>query len=124
MATKTRIAKKSIEQPDEVREVPLGHVDIVTVGEVQFVRTTFEPGWRWFDSVRPIAGTESCEFPHRIFIARGSMHVRMDDGSELDLIPGDFSVIDPGHDAWVTSSEPCVAYDFGKEGADYAKPQR
>ena len=120
--TTATLAKKSIDTPDEVREIDKGRIDIVEIGGLQFARTVFEPGWRWSESVKPIARTESCEFPHRLYVASGALHVRMDDGTELDLGPGDVAVIGPGHDAWVTGEEPCLMYDFGGEDADYAKP--
>lgn len=123
MPTTISIQKRSIDSPDEVREFEKGRLDIVTLGDVVFARTVFQPGWRWSDHVRPIAGTESCEFPHRLYVASGSLHVRMDDGAELDCLPGDVVLVDSGHDAWVTSAEPCVMYDFGEEDRDYAKPR-
>jgi hypothetical protein len=123
MITVTTSASKSIEQPDEVRRFPNGRLDMVTVGGLTFARTVFEPGWRWSDSVKPIVGTDSCEFHHKVFIASGVLHVRMDDRMELDLRTGDVADILPGHDAWVVGEEPCVAYDFGEEDADYAKPK-
>jgi hypothetical protein len=46
----------------------------------------------------------------------------MNDGTELDVGAGELFVVGPGHDAWVTSDEPCVMYDFGGEDVDYAKP--
>lgn len=113
---------KSIDAPDEVREFPLGRIDIVTIGDTMFARTVLEPGWRWSESVKPIAGTDSCDLPHATFLASGSLHVRMDDGTELDARAGDVVVIGPGHDAWVTGDEQCVMYDFGGEDADYATP--
>jgi hypothetical protein len=48
------------------------------------------------------------------------MTVRMDDGTEATVGPGDVMVIDPGHDAWVVGDEPCILYDTGV--AAYAKP--
>jgi uncharacterized cupin superfamily protein len=50
------------------------------------------------------------------------MHVAMDDGTEVEVGPGDVARIEPGHDAWVVGDEPCVAVDFGPSPA-YAKPQ-
>jgi len=40
------------------------------------------------------------------------MTVRMDDGSELHVGPGDAFHMPPGHDAWV-EGERCVLLDFG-----------
>lgn len=46
----------------------------------------------------------------------------MDDGEEGEFGPGDFSIIPPGHDAWVVGDEPYVYIDW--QGMDhYAKPK-
>jgi hypothetical protein len=122
MATTTlRVQKRSIEDPTEVREFEKGRIDIVELGETVFARTVFQPGWRWSQHVKPIAQTERCEFHHQLFVASGSMHVRMADGTEADLVAGDVADIGAGHDAWVTGEEACLVYDFG-EDRDYAKP--
>ncbi len=85
MTTTTTAAKKSIDTPDEVREFDKGRIDLVTIGDTTFFRAVFEPGWRWSTSVKPIAGTESCEMPDASFVAAGSLHIVMDDGTELDV---------------------------------------
>ncbi len=36
----------------------------------------------------------------------------MDDGTEMELIPGDVSVIQPGHNAWVVGDEPNVLLEL------------
>jgi uncharacterized cupin superfamily protein len=50
-------------------------------------------------------------------VVSGSIHVAHDDGTEQDIGAGDAYVIDPGHDAWVTSSEPFVAFEFDSGAA-------
>lgn len=120
MTTTTNLAKRSIDEPDEVREFPNGRLEIVKVGDVQFGRMVVQPGWRWSESVKPIAQTDSCAFPHQLYVVSGQLHVRMDDGAEVDLAPGDVAVIAPGHDAWVVGDDPCVMLDFGDDDADYA----
>ena len=122
MSTTTAPQKKSIDSPDEVRTFEKGRIELVTIGDMTFGRTRFEPGWRWSEHVKPIAGTASCEFAHATYVASGSLHVVMDDGTELDGSAGDVLVIPPGHDAWVTGDEPCVMLDFGGEDEGYAKP--
>jgi hypothetical protein len=47
------------------------------------------------------------------------MHVVMDDGTELEIGPGEAMQIPPGHDAWI-GDEPYVGVDF-KGGPGYAK---
>lgn len=38
-----------------------GKAEVVNVGGRTIGRGTFEPGWRWSNNVKPIAGTDSCE---------------------------------------------------------------
>lgn len=106
------IFSHSINKPHEVRTFPKGHVDLVTFEGVTVGRATFEPGWKWSECVKPIAGTKSCEAPHCGFVLSGRMHVVMDDGSTADYGPNDVMVVAPGHDAWIVGNEPCVVIDF------------
>lgn len=115
------LAKKSFDAPDETRPVAKGKVEIVKLGEVQVMRTIFEPGWRWSESVKPIVKTDSCQVHHIGYVISGRLTVQMDDGSTAEMGPGEVGVIPPGHDAWVTGDEPCVMLDFGG-AAVYAKP--
>jgi hypothetical protein len=106
------IAKKNLEQPEEVRKFPNGKVELVTIGEITFGKGTFQPGWKWSESVKPIAKTDSCQAPHTQFHISGRLHVKMDDGTEVEYGPGDVGVIPPGHDAWVVGNAPAVVLDF------------
>jgi mannose-6-phosphate isomerase-like protein (cupin superfamily) len=116
----TTTIKKNLGTPDETRAFPNGKLDVVKVGALVFGKATFEPGWKWSECVKPIAGTASCMVHHNGYIVSGRMHIKMDDGTETELGPGDVFVCPPGHDAWIVSKEPCVAYDFS--GAEtYAK---
>lgn len=115
------IKTKSLDKPDERRDFPHGHLETVELPGLNFSRATFQPGWRWSSDVKPLAGTDSCMFRHAGYVEHGHLRVRMDDGEETDLAPGDAAVIPPGHDAWVLGDEPCVIWDFSDEGAEYAK---
>ncbi|HEY8786459.1 MAG TPA: cupin domain-containing protein [Candidatus Limnocylindria bacterium] len=107
------LQKKSLDQPDETRPFKAkGKVQIVKLGSVNVGRGTFEPGWRWSEHVKPIAGTESCEAAHTGYCISGRMTVRMDDGTEDSVGPGDAFTIAPGHDAWTVGNESCVLLDF------------
>jgi len=46
----------------------------------------------------------------------------MDDGSEVELRPGDVATVPPGHDAETIGDEPCVTVDLGEEDGGYARP--
>lgn len=112
---------KNFRNPDEVREFPLGRLELVTIGGVVVGRATFQPGWRWSTSVQPLVKTRSCEAPHFQYQVSGQVHVVMDDGTEFDCGPGDVSLLPMGHDAWVVGDEPVVVVDF-QGMVDYAKP--
>ena len=90
-----------------------GQIELVKLGDAVVGRATFAPGWRWSEHVKPIAGTESCQAAHLGYVLSGRQMVVMDDGTELELGPGDVIAIPPGHDAWVLGDEPCVTLDFG-----------
>jgi hypothetical protein len=111
---------KSLSNADEVRTFDKGKVELVKVDGVVIGRATFQPGWRWSESVKPLAGTKSCEAPHFQYHVSGTLRVRMDDGTEVDCRPGDVSLLPTGHDAWVVGDEPVVVVDF-QGMADYAR---
>ena len=113
---------KSVSSPEETRPFQdgKGEVDVVSIDGQPVLYGTFEPGWRWSEHVKPIAGTDSCQAAHLLYCLSGRMKVVMDDGSEGEIGPGDMAAIEPGHDAWVVGDEACVAVDFGSV-AQYAK---
>lgn len=114
--------KMSLNSPEETRpfEDGKGKLELVNLDAGPVGRATFEPGWRWSKHVKPIAGTDSCQAPHLGYYVSGRMHVVMDDGEEMEFGPGDFSIIPPGHDAWIVGDEACVVIDW-QGFADYAK---
>ena len=103
---------RSYAAPDEVREFPHGTAEILKVGGAEIGRLVLEPGWRWSDDVKPIAGTELCEAPHMQYHVSGRLHVRMADGTEFEAGPGDITSLPQGHDAWVVGDEPVVVVDW------------
>ena len=108
------LQSKSLDSPDETRPfTDKGGVAIVNLSEGTVGRGTFEPGWRWSEHVKPIAGTDSCQVRHLGYVLSGRMTVRMDDGTEATVGPGDAFDMPGGHDAWVEGDEPCVLLDFG-----------
>jgi len=115
-----RMQKKSLNTPDEMRSFPKGKVELVTLSGITFGRATFQPGWKWSESVKPLVKTASCEAPHTQYIISGRLRVRMDDGTEEEFGPGDASIIPPGHDGWVVGNEPVVVIDITGM-IDYAK---
>ncbi|MBV9593330.1 MAG: cupin domain-containing protein [Actinobacteria bacterium] len=112
---------RNIDEPHETRKFQAnGQLEVVTLGDFTIGKGTFEPGWRWSNDVKPIAGTDMCMTRHTGVCVSGSMVVRSQDGTEVTLEAGDVFVLEPGHDAWTVGDEPCVMYDTGV--AAYAKP--
>ena len=113
----------ALSKPHETRQFPKGKLEVITLSGVTFGRATFEPGWRWSVHVKPIAGTNSCQAAHLGVQLSGIMHIKMDDGTERDIRPGEVVNIPPGHDGWVVGNEPVVFIDVtGME--NYAKQQK
>src|SRR5271157_5796694 len=115
-----RIEGKSLNKPDEVRTFDKGKLELVNIGGRTVGRATFQPGWRWSQSVKPLVNTKSCEAPHFQYHVAGTLRVRMDDGTVTDVKAGELSFIPPGHDAWVVGKTPVVVIDF-QGMVDYAK---
>lgn len=114
------MVKKSLRTPEEKRAFPKGKVELAKLGTITFGLATLEPGWKWSESVKPIAKTNSCQSAHTAYHVSGRLHVRMDDGTEAEFGPGDLGVVPPGHDAWVVGNEPVVMLDITGM-TDYAR---
>jgi mannose-6-phosphate isomerase-like protein (cupin superfamily) len=106
--------------PDEVRRPENTTVEVVKLAGGEVGRYTFQPGWRWSDNIKPVAGTDSCQTNHVGYVISGTLEVHSDDGGVGHLRPGSVYRIPPGHDAWVVGNEPFVAVEF-QGAATYAK---
>src|SRR5436190_13459755 len=116
------VQKLEFDSPDETRTPEKTRIDLVRVGPTTAGRFAFQPGWRWSECIRPVAGTDSCQNRHVGVVVSGRLAVRHEDGTELELAPGDAYLIEPGHDAWVAGDEPFVGYEFESRSAEtYAR---
>jgi class 3 adenylate cyclase len=116
-----RLQRRRFSEPDEVRTMPNGTVDVVSLDDRMIGRMTYQPGWRWSVDVKPIAGTQTCQFHHVGVTISGRLRVVMTDGLELEVGPGDVFEFPPGHDAWVIGDVPWVSVDF-EAIRTYARP--
>lgn len=112
---------KDLNTPDEVITFERGVSHQVRIGGITVTRDTQQAGWTWMDHVRPIVGTETCQFHHRGLMLSGRMGVRTDEGEERVIGPNQVFEIGPGHVAWVEGDEEVVMFDFGG-GASWASP--
>lgn len=115
------LESKSFNEPDEKRRPPKTEVDVVTLGDTTLGRFTFEPGWRWSETVKTVVHTESCQNNHLGFCTAGTLTVEMEDGTRATVRAGDAYSIPAGHDAWVENDETFVGYEI-MSAATYAKP--
>jgi hypothetical protein len=103
---------KTFAAADETRRFSNGRAEIINIAGGQVGRLVLEPGWRWSNDVKPIAGTSSCEAQHFQYHVSGQLAIRMDDGTEFTAGPGDVTALPMGHDAWVVGDEPVVVVDW------------
>jgi hypothetical protein len=116
------VEKRSFDSPDETRAPDKTRSDIVRLGGTSAARLTLEPGWRWSDCIKPVVGTESCRHRHVGVVHAGRMRVTHDDGTVLEIGPGEAYVIEPGHDAEILGDEQFVGYEFEQAAAEgYAR---
>src|SRR6185436_19524444 len=76
----------------------------------------------------PMAGVEARAFDSpdetrtpdktRVEIESGRMHVTHDDGTELEIGPGQTYVIEPVHEAPVVGNEPLLGFEFESATAE------
>jgi hypothetical protein len=113
---------RDFDAPDETRAPEKTKVEVVRMGGASVGRMRLEPGWRWSECIKPVVGGEQCQARHVGLLQSGRMQVVHDDGTELEIGPGQAYVIEPGHDAWVVGDEAVVGFEFESRTAEeYAK---
>lgn len=118
-----RAVSKRFDQPDDIREIPNGVIRGVELAGARAARVALQPGWRWSESVKPLAGGDSCQMHHIGYALSGMLHVTTSDGTELELSEGDAYEIEPGHDAWVVGDGAFEGLEFDNRTIEeYAKP--
>ena len=118
----SRFEAKSHDAPDEMRTPSKTRVDVVRLEGFTIGRLTLEPGWRWSECIKPVAGTETCQVSHVGYAVAGRITVRLPDGAEQAISAGQSYTIPPGHDAWVEGSEPFVGVEV-LSAEQFARPQ-
>ena len=112
---------KRFDAPDDTREFQLGRFDLVTIAGSTLGQASYEPGWRWSTHVGAATGEDLCSVEHLGIVISGRAAVRMRDGRELVMQPGDAFAIPPGHDSWVVGDEPYVSLHL-MGASEYARP--
>ena len=108
----TRLEHASLLDPANQRPLSRGVGAAAQIGGLAIGRAILEPGWRWSESVKPLAGTEWCEAPHFQYHAAGRIRIIMSDGAEFEVGPGEVTSLPSGHDAYVVGDDPVILVDF------------
>ncbi len=103
-----------MDQPDEVREFPMGRSAVARFRRGTVSRSTLEPGWRWSRDVGASIGLEWCPTPHFGYVVSGRLAGLQQDGREFQYGAGDAFALDPGHDVWVEGDEAYVSIDVAQ----------
>ena len=98
--------------PDELREFPLGRFELIQIGGMTVGRAEYEPGWRWSEHVGASMGQAACEVAHLGLVLSGRNRIEMTDGRMIEVGAGDLFEIGPGHDSVVIGEEPYVSIHF------------
>jgi quercetin dioxygenase-like cupin family protein len=99
----------NLDTPTETRSFDRGRFELYQVGPMTIGRATYEPGWRWSEHVGAPGGASSCMVEHVGLVVSGRAAVKMDDGEERVMEPGDLFYVPPGHDSWVVGNEPYIS---------------
>jgi quercetin dioxygenase-like cupin family protein len=109
---------RRFDHPDEVRTMVKGKFEIVRLAGTTLGRATYEPGWKWSEHVGPGVGATRCPVEHLGLVLAGRATVAFDDGTVIELGPGDVFHVPPiPHDSWVVGDERYVSLHF--LGADH-----
>ena len=104
---------KRFEQPDEVREMPLGRFELVRLGGMTIGRATYQPGWRWSEHVGRNLGQSHCSVEHVGLVLAGAATAAFSDGHVVEMRAGDLFYIPPEpHDSWVLGDQPYISLHF------------
>ena len=103
---------RSFDAPDEVVEFGGVTEELISIGGLTVSRSVQPAGWRWSEHFKPLVGGEWCQAHHVGMVLSGRQGIELDDGTMLELGPGDLYDIRPGHDGWTLGDEPTVMIEW------------
>ena len=71
--TVSKLEARSHDNPDETRKPDKATVEVNNLGDYSIGRFTFQPGWTWESSIKPVAKTEHCEKTHVGYCVSGRL---------------------------------------------------
>jgi len=115
-ASDTKSIVKRFDAPERALVFEKGRLEVITVGGWAIGKGSYLPGWRWSHCVTAPAPARS-DLPEQVgVVLTGRARVRLHDGNEIELNPGDFFHITAEDDEWVIGYRPCeILYLSGVE---------
>jgi len=114
---------KRFENPDETRVFEKGKLELLELGGMTIGRASYEPGWKWSEHVGKAMGQTLCRVEHVGMVVSGVATAAMEDGSVIEMRPGDVFYVPPGHDSWVVGDKPYVSLHF-MGASEYARKDK
>lgn len=83
----SRIERRSLDDPDELRNWPLLTVNFLSLGSLSIGYGTVQPGWRWSTHMRKATDEPLCQVHHLQLLLSGRFAVQMEDGEYAEIEP-------------------------------------
>src|SRR4051794_41971131 len=91
----------TFEKPDEVREGDNWRLELLNLaGGAQVGRITVQPGWRWTEDVKPVAGADPCQAPPPQYQGSGRPPATLAGRARPGGGARGGTPLPPGHQAW------------------------
>ena len=104
--------RRNLAKPTILQLFPKGEGRVLRVDGLTVTHLVYQPTWRWSTNNTDMVGRSWCRHSHHGFVLSGRMTVDFEDGSRLDIGPGDAYTWPPGHDPAVAGDEPCVLLEI------------
>jgi hypothetical protein len=95
-----------------------GRLEVIHFGSQAIGKGSYAPGWRWSRCTGPPVATQRVTGDHVGLVLSGLARLRVHDGLEIDLRPGDCyqAALSAEFDMWVVGFRPCeILYLAGVE---------
>ena len=106
------LEKTSLAFPGRFTVFERGRRVVFAVAGAAVSQLALDPGWRWSEHIGAARGMRRCPEPHLTYVVWGHLMVEAEDGTRLELGPGDLAAIPAEHDAWTVGEEACVLYEL------------
>lgn len=116
------VEARDFDSPDETRTPDKSKVDVVRMGGSSGRPAHARAGVAVVGVHQARRRRRELPAAPRRVVQSGRIAIKHDDGTELEIGPGEAYVIEPGHDAWIVADEQFVGFEFESRAAEeYAR---